>query len=541
MKFRKFLIILFLLAGGLFLRVWHINQAPATIGFDEAGLGYNAYSLMLTGRDEHGFKYPISLKSFGDFKPAMYSYLTIPFIKVFGLNNLSLRMVSALSGVILAFFVYLIFGIYTKDERYRLAGLLMALMQPWSLHFSRVALETNLSATFFTMGMYFYLVNRKRFGWVKYLGYIICFLLSIYSYHGARVAVPLFLILMQLDPINWFLKSKRNLINRKEIIAIGIIILFYLPIFLNASAMSVLTRFNQENFFKNYAPYAPKELLGIPMVKLYYMIGMLVGRLWSYFSPLNWGGRIYLWVRQSVMYIPEFGMLAWIESLALIVGIVVVIKNIVLEKYRTLLYWLVAGLAPAAATWNWFHPLRCLNAIGSIEIMCFLGMVFVYKKIPMWSKICLIIAIMFQYLFIVNNEIGYSYYETHGNFQPGGFMEGEQIIKNFYDEYDQIIVDSPQAQSYIFMLYYFKIDPRVVQKEGYKRIKADERGSWNVDFGKFKFRKIFWNTDKDLKKTILWSYPNIEPRDIEKVPNAKYYYTESPINLWKSSIIITLD
>ena len=131
----KILIILFILAVGFFLRVWHIKESAATVGFDEAALGYNAYSLMLTGKDEHGFSYPISLKSFGDYKPAMYAYLTIPFIKVFGLSNLSLRMVSAIAGVVSAYFVYLIFGLYVKEEKYRIAGLVLALMQPWAQSF----------------------------------------------------------------------------------------------------------------------------------------------------------------------------------------------------------------------------------------------------------------------------------------------------------------------------------------------------------------------------------------------------------------------
>jgi hypothetical protein len=540
MKFVRILIILSILGIGFFLRIWHINESAANIGFDEAALGYNAYSLMLTGKDEHAFKYPISLKSFGDYKPAMYTYLTIPFIKVFGLSNLSLRMVSAIAGLVLAYFVYLILGLYVKEEKYRIAGLVLAVMQPWSLHFSRVALETNLSAAFFTMGIYFYLRNRNKFNIGVYIGYILCFIASIYSYHGARVAVPLFLVLMQADPIKWMLKDKKIRFDWKEILSIVVIVLFYMPIFLNASAMSVLTRFNQENFFRIYTPYAPKELLKFPLIKFYYLIGMLTGRLWSYFSPINWGGRIYIWIRQSVMHIPEFGMVGWIESIMFIVGVVLIIKNIIKDKYRVLVYWLVAGLAPAAATWNWFHPLRCLNALGSVEIICFLGMIYVYKKLGLFLKIVFLSLVLVQFVFIVNNEIGFSYYETHGNFQPGGFMEGEEIIKKFYDKYDQIIVDSPQAQSYIFILYYFKIDPILVQKESYGR-KPNERRSWNVDFGKFKFRTINWNEDKKLKKTILWMFPNVDVKSIDELPNAKYYYTKHPINLWDSSIIVTLD
>lgn len=527
----KYLFVLLLLGLGLFLRVWQIEKSPYTVGYDEAALGYNAYSLMLTGKDEHGIRYPLSLKSFGDYKPAMYAYLTIPFIKMFGVCNLSLRMVSALSGIILALMVYLILGIFVKNEKLRLFGLVLALMQPWSLHFSRVALETNLSATFYTVGIYFYLVNRRKFSWGYFVSYIFAFIFSIYSYHGARVAVPLFLIFMQLDPINWFLEKKIK-INSREILSIVLILLFYIPIFLNANAASVLQRFNQENFFKTYAPYAPKELLNIPLSKLYYMVGMLSGRLWAYFSPINWGGRLYIWIRQSVMYIPEFGMLGWIESLTFIVGVVVFIKNIFKEKYRVIVYWMVAGLAPAAATWNWFHTLRSLNAIGAVEIISILGLFYVLNKTKGLTKIGIMGLLLLQFIFVINNEISYSYYETHGNFQPGGFKESVPIISKIIDNYDQVIVDSPQAQSYIFILYYYKIDPRIVQKEAYKRIKSDEYGSWNVDFGKFKFRKIDWEKDKYLKKTILWTSNRIDTDS---------FLTNGPVKEYKSSQIITLD
>lgn len=535
----KYLYVLLILFLGLFVRIWKIEESPYTVGFDEAALGYNAYSLMLTGKDEHGIRYPLSLKSFGDYKPAMYAYLTIPFIKVFGVCNLSLRMVSAISGVVLALMVYLILGIFVKNEKLRLFGLVLALMQPWSLHFSRVALETNLSATFYTVGIYFYLVNRRKFKWGYFISYIFAFIFSIYSYHGARVAVPLFLILMQLDPLNWFIEKKVK-INYVEILSIALILLFYIPIFLNANASSVLQRFNQENFFKTYTPYAPKELLNFTFSKLYYLIGMLSGRLWAYFSPINWGGRIFVWIRQSVMYIPEFGMLGWIESLTFIVGVILFIKNVFKEKYRMIVYWMVAGLAPAAATWNWFHTLRSLNAIGAVEIISIIGLIYVLSKSKGLIKIGIIFLLLLQFVFVINNEISYSYYETHGNFQPGGFKESIPILSKIIDKYDQVIVDSPQAQSYIFILYYYKIDPRIVQKEAYKRIKSDEFGSWNVDFGKFKFRKIDWDKDKNLKKTILWTSNRISSDQIYEV-NGKVYYTDSPLREYKSSQIIALD
>jgi 4-amino-4-deoxy-L-arabinose transferase-like glycosyltransferase len=540
---KKILIIFLLLSIGLFLRVWQIDKSPNSIGFDEAGLGYNAYSLMMTGKDEHGLSWPVSLKSFGDYKPALYSYLTIPFIKIFGLNNLSLRLVSALSGVFLSLAIYFILGLFIKDEKIKLFGLILALMQPYSLHFSRVALETHLSACFYTWGIYFYLTNRRKFKISFFIFYILFFILSIYSYHGARVAVPLFIILMQIDPINWLLGKKENK-NKKRITWMNIsslilILLCYIPIFLDSNSSSVLTRFNQENFFKAYYPYSPKEILFFPFSKIYYFLGMLTGRLWAYFSPINLGTRVFLWVRRSVMYIPSFGMLGWIESITFLVGIVILIKNIVKEKYRTLLYWIVAGLAPAAATWNWYHPLRSLNSIGAIKILSFLGLFYIFKKNRI-IKFLLIFFLIFQFCFIINNEISYSYYETHGEFQPGGFEEGANLISEVIDDYDQVIIDIPQAQSYIFILYYFKINPIIPQKEGYKRISSDKHGIWNFDFGKFKFRKVNWDEDKNLKKTILWTSPRIDTLDVSRIVDAENYFTQSPIKIYQSSQIIFL-
>ncbi|MEK7504094.1 MAG: glycosyltransferase family 39 protein, partial [Patescibacteria group bacterium] len=100
---------------------------------DEAALGYNAYSLLTTGRDEHGHAWPINLESFGDFKPAGYAYMLIPFVKVLGLTELAVRLPSALFGILGVLGIYLL----TKELFNRQTGQLAALMlaiSPWHLH-----------------------------------------------------------------------------------------------------------------------------------------------------------------------------------------------------------------------------------------------------------------------------------------------------------------------------------------------------------------------------------------------------------------------
>ena len=62
----KFTLILILVIAVL-LRFWQINTLPS-LNPDEAALGYNAYSLLKTGKDEHGISWPLHFKSFSDYK-----------------------------------------------------------------------------------------------------------------------------------------------------------------------------------------------------------------------------------------------------------------------------------------------------------------------------------------------------------------------------------------------------------------------------------------------------------------------------------------
>ena len=106
MKQKLTLIIIILL--GFLLRVYKLDIRPLGFTWDEAALGYNAYSLLLTGRDEHKQFFPVVFKSFGDYKPGLYVYLTVPSIKLFGLNEFATRLPSAIFGSLLIVMIYLL-------------------------------------------------------------------------------------------------------------------------------------------------------------------------------------------------------------------------------------------------------------------------------------------------------------------------------------------------------------------------------------------------------------------------------------------------
>ena len=53
------------------------DSFPVGFHIDEASLGYNGYSMLKTGKDEHGNRFPLYIDMFGDNRPSGYHYLTI--------------------------------------------------------------------------------------------------------------------------------------------------------------------------------------------------------------------------------------------------------------------------------------------------------------------------------------------------------------------------------------------------------------------------------------------------------------------------------
>ncbi len=98
----------------LLLRLFLITKSPARLTHDEMSLGYNAYSVLKTGKDEWGHKLPLIFRAFGDYKLPAYIYSAIPFIATFGLNDFSVKLPSILSGILIVIFIYKI--VFTKGE-----------------------------------------------------------------------------------------------------------------------------------------------------------------------------------------------------------------------------------------------------------------------------------------------------------------------------------------------------------------------------------------------------------------------------------------
>ena len=112
------------------LRFVNLEQSPPGLNQDEAISAWPAYCLLKTGKDNVGQSWPIYyMRGLGGNNPTLFTYLTIPFQAIGGLNIYTTRLPAAFGGV---FTVWLIYWVAKKlfDTETGLAAAALLAMTP---------------------------------------------------------------------------------------------------------------------------------------------------------------------------------------------------------------------------------------------------------------------------------------------------------------------------------------------------------------------------------------------------------------------------
>ncbi len=206
-KVNIFLFILFLFS--LSLRLSFLSTRPIGLTPDEAAQGYSAYSILKTAKDEWGQTLPLNLRSFGDFKPPLQTYLMIPSVAVFGLNTFSIRLPNALLGSLASLALFFLAQTLFSFPVAIISSLLLA-TSPWHIPLSRGAFEANLTVFFFSVGFLFLLKSfKKNHSRLSPLLAALFLGLNLFSYHSAKLITPVFVFLFFL----FFSPPKKSLSN----------------------------------------------------------------------------------------------------------------------------------------------------------------------------------------------------------------------------------------------------------------------------------------------------------------------------------------
>ena len=145
---------------GFLIRVYKITDSPPALYVDETSIGFNAYSIVTTGRDEHGVKLPLFFEAFGEYKLPVYIYLVAAVQLILGPTDLSVRLPAVIFGTLTVTLTYFLAKeIFSRSKNYlvkewapAVAGLMMA-VSPWHFLFSRPGFEASVAVFLFILGL----------------------------------------------------------------------------------------------------------------------------------------------------------------------------------------------------------------------------------------------------------------------------------------------------------------------------------------------------------------------------------------------------
>ena len=194
-KYSKIILGLILLAS-LVLRTYGLQTSPPSLYWDEMDVGYQAYSILKTGKDYFGETPLLTIHSFADFRAPLSIYLTIPFVWIMGLSAWSVRLPSAIMGVISVLLVYILSEIFFKNKKLSLLAALLVAVAPWNIQYSRIAFEATLMLmlSLFLGGLICFFKGLERPRW--FVLSALLFSLSLFAYNTAKLFVPLVIVLL---------------------------------------------------------------------------------------------------------------------------------------------------------------------------------------------------------------------------------------------------------------------------------------------------------------------------------------------------------
>lgn len=446
----------------VFTRTWDIAKLPNGLHWDEMDTGYQAYSLLKTGRDYFGTPLPVHLHAFADYRTPLYMYATVPAVAALGLTPLSVRLFGIVSGLLGIFFSYLLAREFLGRRRAWIMPLILA-FSPWQFQFSRFAVESNSMITFFLLGLVGFF--KKRY-WLATIG----FALSIWSYSTAQFFVPIIVLALVIIYKNF----------RQVFIPFAVLGLLISPLLLDSFFGKGGTRFHdvaiytdpqlasvvnikRQEALLSRLPVAqiglqPSLLDRLVINKPVLVINKFVSNYLSAFSI----DFLFLKGDPNPRHSPgpeAIGELHLIEVIPLILGLIL-LTSLPIPHKRFLIFWLLLAPVPAALTRDGAsHATRMFFLLPALLLLITLGL----RNLPQKFLGLYLIAYAVSCVFIYHYYFTTYRWESTKPFQ-WGFT---QIVKDALaasPNYSRVIIDTRDDSALMAYLFTTKFDPVQFQK-----------------------------------------------------------------------------
>ena len=462
---RLFFLIFFTLA--IFLRLIFLNVLPPALANDEANVILNAQSLINTGKNIPGVVTGVfglhSGETGGGIHSEFSSYFLALIYLISGFSQTTARLPFVVAGVGVVVFLYLIADELFGKKISKIV-LVLAVVNPWMVQFSRSGYEAIIAAFFYLISIYLFLKNR---GWKIF--YSLPFLLfGFFSYFSAKTL---------LLPITFsflvFALITKNKENVKPVISLNILTAVFLFLYFLALSKSPagarIAEFSPENF-SNQVNYARTHSVDFPLAQ--FIENKAVENLiYRIKATLGGASLSFLFIdgvpeSSGHLQIPQQGPMYLIDLFFVFVGFIFLARRD-LKKLTFLLLLVAASFLP-----NFFdianstYSMRPVLLIPMLILFSAYGIVSLLEIIKNKKfRVLAVLATAFIYLFFFTRFI-FQYYYRLPIEENDTFFFQDKIATNYIRALERVepsvkvvwVTPSPKFTFYRFIFFgdYYK-------------------------------------------------------------------------------------
>lgn len=464
------LVLITLLA--FFLRFNKITEDPPSLNWDEVSIGYNAYSILKTGRDEWNQFLPLHFKSYGEYKLPVQIYGSIPAIVVFGLNDFGVRITPVVYGTLTVLLMFFLGRALLQSSFVGLTSSFLLAISPWHIQLTRASFESSFAVFWLVLGSWFFVKSFKDKKWLFWS--ILPFVLAVYTYNSARIFTPMFLVFCL--SIYW-----RDFIKQKKILVLSLITFTILTVpvvqFVLSGAGSaryklvsvaddpgLVPRINESRGQSTL----PQPLPQLVHNKVVYITSVYISHYLAHFTP------DFLFINgapHKQHHVQGMGELYVFQAPFLLLGILFLFKD--KKKFRWLIIgWLLLAFIPVSVTNDSIpHALRTLIAVPTYQFLTAYGVLIAYLWLKKQNK-SLQVVYFGGGLVVVAVSLGLylnNYYNIYPNLYSRDWQYGNRQVVDFVnkqvDKYDLVVYTRHYGEPHMFTLFYLKVDPAKFQND----------------------------------------------------------------------------
>lgn len=468
---RKIFLSLFaIIILGFFLRFNQITQIPPSLNWDEVSIGYNAYSILKTGKDEWNQPFPIHFKAYGEYKLPIQIYASIPGIYLFGPRAMGVRITPVVYGTLTVLVMFFLGRLLFASSLVGLTSAFLLAISPWHIQLTRASFESSLATFWVTLGVWFFIKGFKNQKW--FIISMFPLALSVFTYNSARIFTPLFVFALLII-------YRKKLLEFKKVLIISFIfftvLLIPLAPFLLSGERSARYKLVSITDDRGLVPRInenrgnsklPQPLPKLVHNKFTYIAYYFTSNYLAHFSPQ------FLFISgapHKQHHVQNMGELYYFQVPLLLAGLFALfyLKN----RFKGLLFaWILLAIVPVSVTNDSIpHALRTLIAAPFYQLVSALGFVYLFNWFKQRQLLLKIFSITVT-IFIVGLSLAWYFYNYYVIYPKAysrdwqyGYSQVVDYIGKHQGDYDEIVFTRHYGEPHMFTLFDLKYDPAKYQ------------------------------------------------------------------------------